>query len=245
MRGTIGAVSAMALMAFTGAANANTLEITYYEISEPNYGADFGICCSSPPATYEAVSVGDRLGPDGLPVNEGNVADVNGSGEILWWTPGTHNGDTVATTGNATITLDYASNMYAPNSTGVNDSSYFETAVLTGVVMGHGSDVTFNVSADDDVMVYLNGVYVGGAQGVHGTSGGLINLGTLSGPNTLQIFYADRAHTGANLSITGFSGGSVVAAPEASTWAMMGLGFAGLGLAGFRARKAHSVAIDA
>ena len=37
-------------------------------------------------------------------------------------------------------------------------------------------------------------------------------------------------------------GGVTVAIPEASTWAMMGLGFAGLALAGNRTRKSVAIA---
>ncbi len=37
-------------------------------------------------------------------------------------------------------------------------------------------------------------------------------------------------------------GGVTIAVPEPSTWAMMGLGFAGLGLAGYRARKSVAIA---
>ncbi len=37
-------------------------------------------------------------------------------------------------------------------------------------------------------------------------------------------------------------GGVIISVPEPSTWAMMGLGFAGLGLAGYRARKRVAIA---
>ena len=61
----------------------------------------------------------------------------------------------------------------------------------------------------------------------------------MSGPASLEIFYADRAQVAAalNLGVTG------AAVPELSTWAMMALGFAGLGLAGYRARKTVRLAV--
>jgi hypothetical protein len=123
--------------------------------------------------------------------------------------------------------------MYTPNSTGTNDATDFETAYLWGTIFGTGADVTLNVSSDDHTLVYLNGAYVGGNPGVHGVTSTVLDLGDLSGLNTLQIFYADRAQTGAELNL-GIDGATISGVPEPSTWVMMGLGFAGLGFAGFR-----------
>ena len=137
-----------------GAANAGTLSINYYETpslptSTPAGTNDFGTCCSSPPATLEGITVGALLGPDGLPVNQGNVIDVNGLGEILWWSPprlGASSPNQITYTGSGhftvgTVASPYTSNMFAPNSMGTNDGTKFETAVLLGTLTGHGADV--------------------------------------------------------------------------------------------------------
>ncbi|MGO8737612.1 PEPxxWA-CTERM sorting domain-containing protein [Rhodoblastus sp.] len=225
------------------AAVLDTLSVSYFEISEASgyYGAtvpggDFGHCCSSPPATLPYIAIGSSL-DGGLPVTSGGpkpVVDVSGSGQILWWTPSAANG--VTYTGSGVVTLPYSSNMYAPNSTGNNDSTYYETAIFSGAIHGTGADVQLTVGSDDDSLVYLNGKYVGGSPGVHGTTDAMLNLGDLSGYNSLEIFYADRAQTGANFNVS-ISGASVSAVPEPSTWVMMLVGFGGLGFAAYRRNK--------
>ena len=235
-----------------GAANAGTLSINYYETpslptSTPAGTNDFGTCCSSPPATLEGITVGALLGPDGLPVNQGNVIDVNGLGEILWWSPprlGASSPNQITYTGSGhftvgTVASPYTSNMFAPNSMGTNDGTKFETAVLLGTLTGHGADVELKVGSDDDTLVYLDGSYVGGDQGVHSETITTLNLGSFTGPESLEIFYADRAQVGAVLSL-GVTGAAV---PESSTWAMMLAGFGGLGFAAFRRSHKTPIAI--
>ena len=141
------------------------------------------------------------------------------------------------------MTLPAAGNMFPPNSTGVNNSSYFETAALSGVIQGTGADVTLTFSSDDDSLVYLHGNYFGGAPNVHPKNNPVtLDFGDLSGNNSLKIFYADRAQSQAYLFVD-VEGANVVGTPELSTWAMLGLGFAELGLAGHRARKMARFAV--
>jgi hypothetical protein len=58
----------------------------------------------------------------------------------------------------------------------------------------------------------------------------------ISGTNTLEIFYADREQTGAFLSVDA-SVTLTGAVPEPSTWAMMILGFCGLGFMAYRKKR--------
>jgi hypothetical protein len=240
MKGSIAAVSAAATLLFAGAANAgSTLGINYFEIAEPTSNGDFGPCCSSPPATGEGVLAGTSL-LGGLPVvgPGSTVQSVSGSGQILWWSDGV---DGIMKTGSGSVSLPYASNMFPPNSTGSGDGGDFETAALWGDLHGTGADVKITVSSDDDTLVYVNGMFVGGNLGVHGTETTTIDLGDLSGLASLNVFYADRAQTGANLALS--VSGATTSVPELSTWGMMGLGFVGLGLAGYRARKTVRLAV--
>lgn len=246
-----GSIAAVAALLFASGANAGSLSINYYEtpsLPPSTTGNDFGPCCSSPsPATLENISLGASLGLDGLPVSLGGpnpIIDVNGSGEILWWSPGAPSPNPITSTGSGlfpvgTAASPYTHNMFAPNSMGTDNSTDFETAVLWGTLTGHGADVKLNVSSDDDTLVYLNGLYVGGNPGVHGETSTILDLGAWTGPASLEIFYADRAQVAAvlNLGVTG------AAIPELSTWGMMALGFAGLGLAGHRARKTVRLAV--
>ena len=68
-----------------------------------------------------------------------------------------------------------------------------------------------------------------------------------AGMNTIEVFYADRHQSGAFLSLNLETSGVVITppppgVPEVSTWAMLLVGFAGLGLAGYRQSRKASVA---
>jgi fibro-slime domain-containing protein len=231
MRATFLGVLAALFSIVSGAANADTINIAYYEIAHtpgtpgsPN--GDFGICCSSGPATLPNVSVGDSLGPNGLPVSIGGsfpVVSVDPvTKEIQWWS-----GTPTLTT--ATSLPFFNGTMFAPNGTGSNNSTVFQTAILYGTVLGSGSDTVLSVQGDDDVLVYLDGKYVGGTPGVHGPTPFDLNLGTLSAvPHDLKVFYADRAQIGAVFGIS-LEGGSVNANPVPGP--IVGAGLPGLVMA--------------
>ena len=224
----IGALALFSLI--SGAASATTLTIDYFSVPE-NAGPDFGPCCSSPsPATLPNISVGDSL-LGGMPVSLGGpnpVSMVDSSGRILWWTPFQSG---ITPDGTGSITLPYTnSHMFVPMGTGSGDSQNFETAIVSGS-LGAGNDVKLTVTSDDDALVYLNGKYVGGNPGVHNLVTSTLDLGKLNGSEQLEIFYADRADVGAYLSL-GVSG-----VPEPSTWAMMILGFFGVGFMAYRRKQ--------
>jgi hypothetical protein len=229
-----GAVALFSLM--SGAATASTLAIDYFQVPD-SVGGDFGTCCSSPPATLENIGPGSSL-VGGLPVSLGGpnpIQMINPvTGQILWWTPSATTG--VTFTGTGTVSLPYSNNgVYAPLGNGNNDATDFQTAILFGTINGTGADVQLTVSSDDDALVYVAGKYVGGNLGVHPTETSVLDLGDLSGNNSLEIFYADRAQVGAVLGVS-LTGATVSAVPEPSTWAMIILGFAGMGFMAYRRR---------
>jgi fibro-slime domain-containing protein len=178
-----------------------------------------------------------------MPVSApGSVFDQNPvTNEILWWTNGA---DGITATGSGPFKLGVVNNMFAPNSTGSNDQGLYETAILHGELEGTGADAKISVSSDDDSLVYVDGLYVGGLPGVHGTESTTIDLGTLGAgvKDSVEVFYADRANVGANL-LVGVAGAAVV--PEPATWAMMlfGVGMIGGGLR--IARRKNGMALTA
>ena len=230
--------AAVGSLALAGAANADTIGIQYFEVPTTGPGTgpgtDFNVCCSSPPATLPVIAVGSGL-LGGLPVAAtGSVADQGFSGQILWWTPG--GSPLVTATGAGTLTMPVSGNMFPPNSTGAGDDGFFETAILQGMIQGTGADTILTLASDDDALVYLNGKYFGGLPGVHGTETTTLDFGDLTGSNSLEVFYADRAHVDAFLSLS-LAGASICAVPEPATWALMFLGIGGIGAAMRRSRR--------
>jgi len=186
--------------------------------------------------------VTNSLGPDGLPVfNTGHVGapltELNGSNEILWWTPGAH----VTTDGSGTITSPFHdTTFYPPAGNGGGDGDGFETAIFSGtIIISDPSTVTFTFGGDDDVFLYVDGQNVGQLGGVHGMTYATPTTGTLSaGPHTFDLFFADRHTTGSEVYFSIDTEGLVVTGgvPEPATWGMMLAGFGILGLA-MRRRK--------
>ena len=212
-----------------------TLSATYYQVAGNSGDQDFNIF------NTPNVALGSTLGPDGLPVvtmpNPG-INDVGTGNQITWWSP-TLNSN-VQFTANGTITLPYSSTMYAPNSTGTNDGTEFETAVFKGVFdLSSPSTVSFSLGSDDDTFIYVDGVLIGQNPGVHATTDVAFTSGTLGdGDHNIEVFYADRHQTGAELDLSLLSDGVTITAgvPEPATWAMMLVGIGGLG-AMLRRRK--------
>ena len=109
----------------------------------------------------------------------------------------------VVATGLGAVSLPYASSMYSPNNIGQNDSAFFETAILRGqFTLSAPQKITFEVGSDDDSFVYIDGTLIGQNPGIHGVTNVEFTSNTLArGPHTVMVFYADRAQSGAYLSL--------------------------------------------
>ena len=123
-------------------------------------------------------------------------------------------------------TLSYDNTYYPGGSWSVcTDYPFFG-----GVLDVYG--VAFTIANGDAVDLWSNGVLPGGTSSDYGL--------TFATP----IAPLPAANPGYTVSASQYiPGGVTVAAPEPSTWAMMILGFAGVGFAGYRAsRKAATAA---
>jgi hypothetical protein len=201
-----------------------TLAASYFQVVEGS--PDF-------PGGTPIVPDGSSL-VNGMPYVTGGALSVGPGGALQWWTTAN---PYVSSTGTGTITLPYGSNMFAPNSTGSNNSQYFETAMFAGTFsLASPGTVNFTIGSDDDTFVYLNGILIGQNPGIHATTYKTFETTANAGPNFLQIFYADRQRVDAYLSIDA-DVALTAAVPEPSTWAMMILGFFGIGFMTYRQRK--------
>jgi hypothetical protein len=235
-----GRLFALILLAATGLTQAQTMNITYYNISSSDPDAN-ALCCSGP-----LPEVTSTLGPHGLPMllsGYGGVTphDVNSFGELTYWSPAFNSH--VTQTGTGVVTLPYANGaFYPPNGTGSYDGGVagYSAAVLTGSLFAPTAEsISFTIASDDNAFVYLDGTVVCNDGGVHG-AGGVVCTSSIIGPGShmLQVFYDDLNQVGAVLDFkVNTEGVTVQAVPEPETYALMLTGLAFLGLLARRRRQ--------
>ena len=240
MKSTMIAVAAgMALFAGPPAASAASVLATYYKATA---GGDFeNLCCST------SIEVAPTLGPGGLPVwvSGEPVSELNADNEIQWWTP---DGSHITSEGSVVLALPFADDsVFTPHGTGASNggANGFQTIRLRGFF--NTSDpltpLTFNITSDDDVFLYIDGHYVDSdLDGIHGPRTDTFGTSVGAGLHTFNLFYADRHTTQAVLSFDTLGVNLQAAVPEPATWAMMILGFGGVGALLRRRRTSLAVA---
>jgi len=227
----LAAAAAVMGLAAPPAGAANPIEVEWFSVN-PSFG-DFNL---PPCGTYNCGQTYDNTNPEvgpslvgGLPVvSAGNPAGLlEGAGNPLnWWTPLA--GD-VTYEGTTTQSLPVMQNMFTPEGTGANDDSAFQTAIFFATldVGAGGGSITFG--GDDEMFLALNGVVVDEVGGVH-PYGATTTYDVGPGIYSMEIFYADR-HVVAAYADIQLAGAITTSVPEPGTWALMLIGFAGLGYA--------------
>jgi hypothetical protein len=196
---SLGAVAALTGTAARADTINATLSATYFEVADNSGDPDFtvsntpNVVVSNTPNVVVSntpnVIAGSALGPIGFPVATGGVNDNNATtGEATWWSPSMNSN--VVQTGTGTVSLPYSSTMYAPNSTGSNDATFYETAILSGTFsLASASTIGFVLGSDDDSFIYIDGVLIGQNPGAHAVSTVDFTSGILSaGSHTVAVF---------------------------------------------------------
>jgi len=241
------AVTCLAVSAIAPSAYAGSLTADFFTLSPSNPDVEHDI-----PGVQTGL-VQSKLGPDGLPVasalaltgfasgSSNHISDVNGSNEILWWTPSTN---VTAAAQNVIVSLPYNQVLF-PNGTGIPNGSGFDgsdgytSAHLSGTFnLASVGTITMSLGSDDDAWVFVNGNLVDDNGGVHGFSDVPFDVTTdlNVGLNTLDIFFADRHTVGSELAFNAdINISPTTGVPEPLTLSVFGAGLAGA--AAMRRRK--------
>ena len=236
--------AAMGVLILAQPANATSLTAQWYTLSTSDPDTGSAQCCH----TFSDM-VESTLGPDGLPVlsptySGPHISDVNGSNELTWWSPSLN--ANVLPAGSSTLTVPIGQNMFPPAGTGNNDTSSYQTAVLTGtLVVPIKETVTFTLGSDDDSFLAIGNNVVAQVGGVHANGSATYSEVLDAGSYALTLFYADRDHVAAYLDFSVDTLGVTLegTTPIPAALPLFASGLGGLGLLGWRRkRKAQAAA---
>lgn len=187
-----------------------------------------------------SVTVGSQLGPGGLPVFATSaplnttVNDLNGNGEITWWSPSQNANVTASSIPTSVVNIPLDTPMFAP-APGVGsgpspNNMGFLTAHFTATVISAQPTLFAYLGSDDDAFLYIDNQLVSQIGGVHGFNFAPVASFASAGAHTLDLFYADREQSVGRLFFV-LSDSPTLVIPEPATPALLAAGVIGLAFA--------------
>jgi len=146
--------------------------------------------------------------------------------------------------GSTGFVYDWAASSDSVNDFGTYNGSAIFTAYFTGKIFAASAgSYSITIASDDASYLYINGGLAISDGGLHGIVTVTENVMLSAGLNSFQLQYGNGACCGALTSLQLNTAGSAISGvPEPATWAMMLLGFAGLGFVGYRKVKSGTAA---
>lgn len=150
-----------------------------------------------------------------------NGYDDNGAGMTFL-------GSSVATGTISSASTGFFYNWNSPGSIGGFNAADAFSADFTGTLYAASAGTyTFNFGSDDAAYLFINGVLAISDGNAHSYNPADYSVALNAGANSFEIQYGNLFCCGADVGLTVGPGVSVV--PEPATWAMMLIGFGGLG----------------
>jgi fibro-slime domain-containing protein len=143
--------------------------------------------------------VAARLGPHGFPIattlartrktGSGRITDLNGNGEIMWWSVGRG----IRAEKVRQDALPFAFDNFYPDQYG-NDSVAYRSVHWKGTFVGPpGGEVTFKLDSDDDAWIFIDGKLAVDNGGVKQPSSTQTTVkGLTNETHRIDVFYLDR-----------------------------------------------------